>query len=155
MEIKAVNKKYNLSNIKHKVFLGGAIDNGSAEDWQKKLVDILDREDILLFNPRRSDWNSNWSPVAENKEFAEQVNWELDHIELSEINIFYFPEHSKAPITLLELGLCLARKPEKTFVFCHPNFYRVGNVEITTNRYKGNFFTNLEDFLNRLKEELK
>lgn len=155
MEIKAVNVNYNLENIKHKIFLGGAIDNGSAEDWQKKLVAILDRKDIILFNPRRSDWNSNWSPVAENEEFAEQVNWELKHIELSDINVFYFPENSKAPITLLELGLCLANKPEKTFVFCHPNFYRIGNVEITTKHYNGHFYTNLDEFLEKLKEELR
>ncbi|EJL67496.1 nucleoside 2-deoxyribosyltransferase domain-containing protein [Chryseobacterium populi] len=41
-----------------KVFLGGSIDMGKAEDWQARVASELSEKNIILFNPRRDDWET-------------------------------------------------------------------------------------------------
>jgi len=44
------------TNIKG-IFLAGSIEMGKAEDWQKKVESLLKNENIVIFNPRRDDWD--------------------------------------------------------------------------------------------------
>ena len=63
------------------VFLAGSIEMGKAENWQDKVERLLANEDIIIYNPRRDDWNSSWVQSKDNPQFREQVEWELDYAE--------------------------------------------------------------------------
>lgn len=155
MEVKAPNYNYKLSNYRKSIFLAGAIDNGAAEEWQKELVSTLKNKEIIFFNPRRDNWDINLKPVAENEVFKSQVEWELAHIDLADYVVFYFPEHAKAPISFLELGLCLAQKPNHTIIFCHDKFYRKGNIDITAELFGSTVFSDKSIFIEHLKRILE
>jgi nucleoside 2-deoxyribosyltransferase len=117
------------------VFLAGSIEMGKAEMWQDRLAaKVADIEDVVLFNPRRDDWDSSWKQdPTPGTQFHEQVSWELNNIESSEIIVFYFDPNTQSPITLMELGYVLGLK--KRCIVCCPNgYFRKGNVIITTQR---------------------
>jgi len=121
--------------IKNGVFLSGAIDMGGAERWQDELIKIMEPvvpPSTLVLNPRRDDWDDTWVQSMSDWRFAQQVRWELQSIAQSALVLVCLPEHSKAPITLLELGLMTSRSIEEPYrgvaVYCHPGFYRAGNV---------------------------
>jgi hypothetical protein len=153
-EVKAPNP-YNGEN-KIKIFLAGAIDMGAAIDWQKQVVEYFKdwnrRKEILFLNPRRDDWDSSWKQVPEDKQFSEQVNWEISGLENSDLVFLCLPKDSKAPISLLELGLMAGGK-KKIIVMCDKEFYRYGNVAITCNRYNCKLHTDISSALTALKTE--
>jgi len=55
---------------------------------------------------------------------------------------------SKAPISLLELGL--EAKNKKVVVVCEDGFYRKGNVEIVCNKYDIPLHNTLEELYKKL-----
>ncbi|WP_196782922.1 nucleoside 2-deoxyribosyltransferase domain-containing protein [Chryseobacterium vaccae] len=99
-----------------KIFLGGSIDMGNAEDWQAKVTRELSEKNFILFNPRRDDWNKDWKPVSTEPNFRKQVEWELEALEKSDLIIMYFTPKSQSPISLLELGLYA--RTNKLMVVC-------------------------------------
>jgi hypothetical protein len=115
------------------VFLGGSIEMGKAEDWQKILIKALSDKQIIFLNPRRNDWDSTWEQKITNPEFKLQVTWELTALEFSDIIVMYFDPNTKSPISLLELGL--HAKSKKLIVFCPEGFWRKGNVDIVCEKY--------------------
>ena len=137
-----------------KVFLAGTIDMGNSEDWQKTVEDKYKNSvKISFLNPRRKTWNNNLEQVFENPEFFQQVTWELDALEKSDLIIMNFLENSKSPITFLELGLFA--KSKKLFIACPKNFYRRGNIEIICNKYSIPLFDNLDILLDNINLHLK
>jgi hypothetical protein len=132
------------------IFLGGSIEMGTAEPWQERLVAEFSDSNITFFNPRRTDWDSSWVQEATNPQFAEQVNWELDALEYSDLIVFYFDPNTKSPITLMELGL-FANSDQGVIVCCPQGFWRKGNVDIVCQR---NGVILVEDF-DELIVELK
>ena len=120
------------------VFLAGSIEMGRAEDWQQGLAKRLLAIDpsLVVANPRRFNWDASWVQSIDNPPFNEQVNWELDHIERSELVVFHFQPGTQSPITLLELGKHLARPDaaQATLVSCLEGFWRKGNVDIVCQR---------------------
>lgn len=150
-EIKAPGK-YDAGK-RYSIFLAGAIDQGQAIDWQKKVARALDEFDILILNPRRDDWNPDWDQTPDNPEFREQVNWELDAQAAADMVIFVFTKDSKAPITFLEFGLFA---PVKDAVVCaEEGFYRQGNLDIVAQRYRVPMYHDLDDMIADLKQTLK
>ncbi|RYD49909.1 MAG: hypothetical protein EOP83_24615 [Verrucomicrobiaceae bacterium] len=125
-------QKVDFAKARNTLFLAGAIDNGAADPWQKQIEEALADRDVTILNPRRDDWDPTWEASTNNKSFVEQVNWELDGMENAETILFYFPANSKAPITLLELGLY--GTPQKGVIFCPDAFWRSGNVQIVAKR---------------------
>ncbi len=71
-----------------KIFLAGSIEMGIAEDWQNRVVDQLKNEDVVIFNPRRDNWDSSWVQSKDNPEFRQQVEWELNALEQSDFIIY-------------------------------------------------------------------
>lgn len=138
-----------------KIFTAGSIEMGKAEKWQDKLVRLFEYSDHVLFlNPRRDDWDSSWiqDPTPGTK-FHEQVSWELDHIELSDIVVFYFDPKTQSPITLLELGHCLGA--DKTVIVCCPDgYFRKGNVVITCKRHGIEVLNTIDELVTAIKKEL-
>lgn len=130
------------------VFLAGSIEMGKAKDWQTEVTDDLLKtySNIFICNPRRDDWDSSWEQKIENKQFNEQVTWELSNIERCDHVIVYFDENTQSPITLAELGLICGKFPEKAVVLCPEKFFRKGNVDILCERYGIDQVENIEDF---------
>lgn len=127
------------------VFLAGSIEMGAAEQWQEKAVSLLAGTGWTVLNPRRDDWDSSWEQKIENDQFREQVQWELQGLETCEKAIVYFDPTTKAPITLLELGLMAGLAPEKLLVVCPQGFYRKGNVDVLCDRYSIQQVDSLEE----------
>jgi hypothetical protein len=136
-----------------KIFLAGTIEMGNSTDWQQKAINAFQSfnqgEEIIIFNPRRSNWDSSWEQSIENKQFSDQVNWELDALEKSDFIIMFFDKNSKSPISILELGLFADSK--KMLVCCEEGFWRKGNIDIVCKRKGIQTFENLEDLITQLK----
>ena len=115
------------------VFLAGSIEMGVAENWQNKVERLLSKTDVVIFNPRRDDWDSTWIQSIDNPQFLEQVVWELTAMEKANVIAMYFDPSTKSPISLLELGL-FARS-NKMIVCCPDGFWRKGNVDIVCAKY--------------------
>jgi hypothetical protein len=128
-----------------KVFLAGTIEMGNSEDWQTKVSVILKDRPYTILNPRRDEWDSSWEQKIENPQFYQQVNWELDALNKSDIIILYLLPDSKSPISLLELGLYA--NSGKLLVCCPEGFWRKGNVEVVCERFNIPLYENIEKLL--------
>jgi hypothetical protein len=134
------------------VFLAGAIDMGQAEDWQSKITNALDGIPCVVLNPRRDDWDSSWKQDIKNDKFREQVEWELDGMVSATYIAMCLTKDSKAPISLLELGLHATEG--KMVVFCPEGFYRKGNVDIVCKRYHVPVYGDFEEFTAELVKKM-
>ena len=134
------------------LFLAGSIEMGKATDWQTKLTKEFDNnKDIVILNPRRDDWDSSWKESIENKQFKEQVVWELDAQEQADLICMYFDKETKSPITLLELGLFHT----KPMVICCPDgYWKKGNVEVVCERHNIPLVTDFDEFVGEIKKKL-
>ncbi len=147
MIVKAPNS-YKGEVDKFTVFLAGSINMGQAYPWQKLVEQALDTEDVLILNPRRDDWDSSWEQKIENKQFKQQVDWELNAQEDADLIVMYFDKEGPSPITLLELGLF---KDRPMIVYCPEGFWRKGNVDIVCQRYGIRQATSIEDLIAKTK----
>ena len=129
-----------------RIFLAGSIEMGKAIDWQTELSEKLSHKQkaLLVYNPRRDDWDSSWKQEIGNPQFYEQVNWELEHIEKADLVVFYFDPNTMSPITLLELGLC-AGLEKHAVVYCPEPFWRKGYVDIVCERYGFSVVHSMDD----------
>src|ERR1700740_2326515 len=89
------------------IFLGGTIDNNKSVDWQKEMSEFASNSmnGWGVFNPRRLDWDKNLRNLYEQPEFFQQVQWELNALNHSDLILLNLLPDSVSPITLLELGL--------------------------------------------------
>ncbi|WP_428267960.1 nucleoside 2-deoxyribosyltransferase domain-containing protein [Haliangium sp.] len=116
------------------VFLAGSIEMGTAEQWQARAERALsDLDDVYMLNPRRDDWDPSWVQSMSNELFCEQVEWELSGLERADVVAVYFAPDTRAPVTLLELGLFA--NSGKLVVLCPDGYWRKGNVDIVCRRY--------------------
>ncbi len=119
------------------VFLAGSIEMGAASPWHDEVIEYLKTSvyrNVDVFNPRRTDWDDSWKQTSKDKNFKEQVNWEIDHIDSSEFIFFNIENDTKSPITLLELGYVCKNKNKTIVVCCGDKFWRRGNVEVMCER---------------------
>jgi nucleoside 2-deoxyribosyltransferase-like protein len=136
-----------------RLFLAGSIDSGMAEDWQTSIVGRLRDLDVVVFNPRRAAWPTDTPLESEPEILRRQINWELDAIERSDLMAFYFAPGTKAPISLLELGLVAPRK--HAVVCCPPGFWRKTNVDVICDRFEIQQVNSLEDLVNEIEEKAR
>ncbi len=124
-------------SIKKRPSLGlfGSIEMGLADDWQGVACAFFEKFDFDIYNPRRDHWESAWKQNTDNKQFVGQVEWELTVLENANVRLFYFDPNTKAPVTLLELGLSLGVGSSETIVCCPEGYWRKGNVDIICKRY--------------------
>jgi hypothetical protein len=142
----SISKNYNGRG--KRIFLAGTIEMGNSEDWQSQVEEALINTRYTLLNPRRDEWDSSWEQKIENPQFYQQVNWELDALDKSDIIIMNLLPDSKSPISLLELGLYA--NSGKLLVCCPDGFWRKGNVEVVCERYDIPLYDNLEELLNTI-----
>jgi len=114
------------------LFLAGSIEMGSAIDWQAALTAQLP-DDVVVLNPRREGWDPSWRQAIDEPRFREQVEWELDGLDRAGVIAMWFAPETRAPITLLELGL--HARSGKLVVGCPDGFWRKGNVEVVCARF--------------------
>jgi hypothetical protein len=133
------------------VFLAGSIEMGAADDWQTRIMANLDPE-VVVLNPRRDNWDSTWRQSIDEPQFREQVEWELDGLERAEVIAMWFAPETKAPITLLELGL-FARSG-KVIVGCPNGYWRKGNVEVVCARYDATLAHDWDSFVTLVRRAL-
>lgn len=156
-------------HLKKKVFLAGSIEMGAAEEWQETIIKHLkllgSLEDLVIFNPRRKNWDANWVQSINNPEFNEQVTWEMDQLDKADLIFFNFCKDTKSPISLLELGLMAHYSTPKAFmhfqlkakeiiVCCPDGFWRKGNVEMVCARYNLKLYNHFSQALQGLEESL-
>jgi hypothetical protein len=139
------------NKVVESIFLAGTIDMGNSIDWQQKVIDALSEyENLDLYNPRRSSWDSSWEQTIENEQFKHQVDWELTHLEKCDLAILFLAPNSMSPISLLELGLF----KDKMIICCPEGFYRKGNVDVVADRYGIPVFEDFDSFLVEIKSQL-
>ncbi len=136
---------------KPRVFLGGSIEMGKAADWQVTVTQALADLDILICNPRRKAWDASWPNTIDFQPFREQVEWELEALERADLILFYFDPQTKAPITLLELGLHARRN---VIVCCPEGYWRKGNVDIVCRRYGIRQVDTLEKLIMQARQDI-
>ena len=129
---------------KKSVFLAGSIEMGKAIDWQTELGEFFHKQGWDVFNPRRDDWNSTWKQEYDNPQFYQQVSWELNALEKSDLIVMYFDPNTLSPISLLELGLFA--NSGKLRVICQGGFWRKGNVEVVCDKYGIPLYDNIDTF---------
>lgn len=115
------------------VFLAGSIEMGAAAPWQAEVAVALADAPVTLWNPRRDDWDASWTQAITDPQFRGQVEWELAAQERADVIAMYFAPNTRAPITLLELGL-FARSG-RLIVCCPDGYFRKGNVDVVCQRY--------------------
>jgi len=134
------------------VFLAGSIEMGAAVNWQTQVEEALkDCNNMVLFNPRRDDWDDTWEQTIKNAQFVGQVKWELEAMERANIIAMYFDPNTKSPITLLEFGL--HARSGKLVVCCPDGFYRKGNVDVVCQRYNIMQVPSLKSLISYLKRD--
>lgn len=139
------------------IFLAGSIEMGKAEDWQSQVIQFFSKKDnpnlnIVIYNPRRKDWDNSWENSFENAQFNQQVNWETSKLEKADHIILNFVPGTMSPISILEFGLFAESK--KLIVCCPEGFWRKGNIDIICEKYNIPLFTNLEKLLENYFNEL-
>lgn len=115
------------------VFLAGSIDGGAAPRWQDDVIAALADTEIMVLNPRRADWDPEWSAVPRHPELEAQVAWELEGLERAELVAMVFHPGSFAPVSLLELGL--HARGGRLLVACPRGYWRKDNVDLVCERY--------------------
>lgn len=80
---------------KPKIFLAGCANT----EWRKEFVEYFKDKDVILYDPKRSDWN-----LMDKSATIEQITWEYQHLNNADIIVFWFNGGSVCPITLLEFG---------------------------------------------------
>lgn len=152
-----INRRIDKPSREFRIFLAGTIDMGDSEDWQSKIRSHFIGEPnsgvsnttVIIYNPRRDEWNKDWKQEFSDPNFYQQVNWELNALEKSDLVILNILPDSKSPISLLELGIFA--KSGKIKVCCPKGFYRKGNVDVVCDRYDIPLYHNMEDLLNSIQ----
>lgn len=132
------------------VFLAGSIEMGLADEWQSLVETALQDLPVVVLNPRRVAWDASWVQTIENPVFREQVEWELEAQERASVIGMYFAPATKAPITLLELGLFA--RTGKLIVCCPDGYWRKGNVEVVCARYGVPLVADFGEFLKLVRD---
>jgi hypothetical protein len=140
--------------IPRSIFLAGSIEMGKAVDWQTAITTQIDDrfdsspDDYFIFNPRRQTWDSSWKQSIDNPLFNEQVTWELDALDRAQVILMYLDPATKAPISMLELGL---HATGGKMIVCSPEgFWRRGNVEIVCKRFSIPLYAELDRAMQRV-----
>lgn len=135
------------------IFLAGSIEMGKAEDWQAKIAGALAKRDGVILNPRRDAWDSTWTQSITDRRFREQVTWELDALDVADVVAMWFAPDTKAPITLLELGLHV--RSGRVVVGCPDGYWRKGNIEVVCERFGATLSGDWSSFVGAVERKLE
>lgn len=118
--------------------------------WRDEFLALLEKHLLLLLNddnspriqgltiydPFQPDWDATWrEDYVADPRFRAQVDWELDRQDAAAAVAVFFDARTRAPVSLLELGLCARRRTGRALVGCQPGFWKRGNVQAVCERY--------------------
>lgn len=114
------------------IFLGGSIEMGKAEPWQEEVITAMDKYQVFLLNPRRTEWDASWEQSVTNPQFKQQVLWEQEALMGAAHTFFYIDPATMSPITLLEIGQVFGTglAVDNLTLVCPKGFWRRGNLEV-------------------------
>jgi len=143
-----------------RLFLAGSIQNGTAEEWQSKVLVSLEPPisnwvTWLALNPRRRQWDKDCKQSIECTDFKRQVDWELDHLTTCNVAAVWFDPTTTSPITLAELGILCGIKHPHVVVYCPDGFWRKGNVDVMCQRFGFINTSKEERFIYELQRQMK
>ncbi|KAK4466865.1 hypothetical protein QBC42DRAFT_258200 [Cladorrhinum samala] len=118
---------------KKSIFLAGTTTPTDGPDWRDILISAISHLPVTVFEPTRSDWDSTWEEDIKCPKFREQVEWELDMQERSDVVVIYFGPNTKAPISLLELGL--VARSGKAIIGYHKQYEKRGNLQVVALKF--------------------
>lgn len=142
-----------LNRNRTSVFLAGSIDVGKEVNWQTSVSRKLSHLPVVILDPLRPDWDSSWKEDITFAPFREQVEWEMEMREAADIVLFYFGPESKAPVTLLELGL--SAQSGKAIVCCPSGYWKRGNVQVVCQKFDIELVDTLEKLVQAILAKLK
>ncbi|KAL7931604.1 hypothetical protein V8C35DRAFT_309886 [Trichoderma chlorosporum] len=140
------------SASRHSVFLAGTTSPTGEADWRQTLTDALSGLPITIYNPYRPDWDATWREDVSDGRWVEQVDWELEMQEKVDIVVVFFHGVSLAPISMLELGMCI--RAGKAIVCAMPDYPKRGNVEAVCRRYGARFVSSEQDLRDAVTKRL-
>ncbi|KAL7811562.1 hypothetical protein V8C26DRAFT_408335 [Trichoderma gracile] len=135
------------------VFLAGTTSPTGEPDWRQTLTKALSSFPITIYNPKRDDWDSTWREDFSADRWAEQVQWELEMQDKADIVVVFFHGISPAPISLLELGLCV--RSGRAIVCALEGYSKRGNVEAVCRRYGAKLVKSEDDLKDAVIERLE
>lgn len=149
MNVVTAVDKFDFQTQHVRIFLAGGITN--CPNWQANVVDQFDGYNVVLFNPRRSNF-----PIDDPFASMEQIKWEFDYLRLADAVLFWFPCETLCPIVLYELG-AWSMTTRHIFVGVDPNYKRRQDVEIQTKLVRPNVEVvySLEDLVGQVKAYLR
>ncbi|KAH8752051.1 hypothetical protein F5883DRAFT_527723 [Diaporthe sp. PMI_573] len=116
------------------IFLAGPTEIPWRPGFIFALRQRLTTTSTTIFDPFQPRWDSTWKEdVDRDPRFAAQVDWELTAQDKATAVAVFFHADSKAPVSLLELGLCA--RSGKAVVGCEPGYWKRGNVQAVCRRY--------------------
>lgn len=104
---------------------------------------------ITIFDPTQPLWDDTWSQdYSTDHNYKRQVDWEIERLSSATVVVTWFDKKPKAPITLLELGLCVGSG--RAVVGCQEGYAMRGNVQAVCFHHS----VSLEDTLEGLARQL-
>jgi hypothetical protein len=122
------------------VILIGSEDNGEWKPWKDTIVSRLEDKtsdegfNLVVFDPERKEWETNWQHMTEGSRYKSQVRWELEHMEEVDVVVLYLGKGISSSMAMMELGL-LART-NRLVLFCPDDEFGSKNVKIFCERYE-------------------
>lgn len=134
------------------IFIGGGISN--CPDWQTPVCKQLEDTNLVLFNPRRKNFD-----ITDLKQSDIQIEWEHYFLNKADLLLFWFPAgQSVCPITLFEYGYWLA-KGKKIFLGVESGYPRefdlLKQTQLVVGKGQTTIFNNLDDLVSAVKEFVK
>jgi hypothetical protein len=136
------------------VFLAGGI--SGCPNWQETLISHAkfafgDKENLVLFNPRRENFD-----VTNKGQSEQQIAWEHKMLEMCGSLIFWFPKETLCPITLYELGNYTEKK-KNLIIGVDPHYGRKLDVicQTTLRRPEVAVHVGFDKFLEAVGKHLK
>lgn len=151
--IPAPQRPATITHPTRSVFLAGSTSStlpGPSSDWRGSLASRLSNYPVTIYDPARSDWDETWQESEECGVWREQVAWELDMQEQAAVVVVWFARDTKAPVSLLELGMVAnevfggegsgdgdgdGERRSKAVVVCEEGFWKQGNVKMVCKKY--------------------
>jgi hypothetical protein len=140
------------------IFVAGSIEQGKAIEWQKHFYDEICKmrpvPNVIIYNPRRDNWDNTWDQSSENKILQEQIEWELEHLEKAHLVVMFLQPGTMSPISLLELGLYardVYAMKKQMIVLCPEGFHRKANVDVTCMYYDIPMAKDMKDLIKKTK----
>ncbi|KAI3401374.1 hypothetical protein diail_11458 [Diaporthe ilicicola] len=116
------------------VFLAGPTEVPWRAGFIAALKERLISTSTTIFDPFQPRWDKTWKEDVDlDPRFKAQVEWELASQDRATVVALFFHADSKAPVSLLELGLCA--RSGKAVVGCDPGYWKRGNVQAVCRRY--------------------